>query len=176
MKKILIFLFTLLLITGCEKTMNNPKSEVQRLFSNYNLLSSDLLVQLDTVIDGETLNEVQKTKYKDVLKRQYEDLKYKIKDEVITDDKAIVSVEIEVYDLRKVIKEAEDYKENNKNEFNTENEFDNSLFWDYKLDKMYKTNDRITQTLDLSLTKIDNRWVLDNLLETDRQKIHGLYK
>ena len=176
MKKILIFLFVLLLFTGCEKTMNNPKSEVQRLFSNYNLLSSDVLIQLNTVIDGELLNETQKTKYKDVLKRQYEDLKYSIKDEVITGDNAIVSVEIEVYDLSKVIKESEDYLENNKEEFYKGGEFDNSLFWDYKLDKMYKTNDRITYTLDLSLTKIDNRWVLDNLLETDRQKIHGLYK
>lgn len=175
MKKILIFLFVLLFITGCQKQMNNPKSEVQKLFSNYNMLSSDLMVQLDTVIDGENLNESQKSKYKDVLKRQYEDLKYRIKDETINDDKAIVSVEIEVYNLAKVIKDAEDYLEDNKDEFYVEKEFDNSLFWDYKLDKMYNTNDRISHTLDLSLTKIDNKWVLDNLLETDRQKIHGLY-
>ena len=176
MKKILIFLFMLLLITGCAKDKNIPREEVQKLFLNYNSLTSDLLIQLDKVIDGESLNETQKTKYKDVLKRQYEDLKYKIKDEVISDDKAIVSVEIEVYDLLKVIKDSDDYLEHNKEEFYENNEFSNEKFWDYKLDKMSTTNDRITHTLDLSLTKIDNRWVLDELLETDRQKIHGLYK
>ena len=41
---------------------------------------------------------------------------------------------------------------------------------------MFSTKDRTTYVIDFTLTKIDDKWVLDDLLEADRQKIHGLYK
>ena len=63
----------------------------------------------------EDLTDSEKAKYKDVLKRQYEDLNYTIKDEVITDDKAVVTAEIEVYDLKKVMNDADKYLEENPN-------------------------------------------------------------
>lgn len=174
MRKILIFLFSILLLTACNST-TSPKNEVQKLFLNYNSLSSDLLIQLDSVIDSEELTIKEKDKYKEVLKRQYEDLKYKIKDEVVDDDNAVVTVGIEVYNLAKVIKDAEDYMNTNIEQFYIEGKFSNELFWDYKLDKMYNTNERIKYDLELTLTKIDNKWVLDELLESNRQKIHGLF-
>lgn len=176
MKKLLIFLFLLVIISGCGSDDTSPKSEVQKLFSNYNNLSSDVLIQLDTVMSTENLSDEQISKYKEVLKRQYEDLKYKINDEVISQDNAIVSVEVEVYDLNKVINEADDYLKNNSDEFNTDGEYDNDKFWDYKLDRMLEAKERVTYTVDFTLTKLDGKWHLDELLESDRQKIHGLYK
>ena len=174
-KKLLIFLFLILFISGCG-TKTTPKGEVQKLFLNYNSLSSDLLIQLDNVMSTENLNEAQKNEYKDILKKQYEDLKYKIKDEVIDNDKAVVTVEIEVYNLRKSIDNADNYLENNRDEFNVNNVFSNEKFWDYKLEQIKNENERVNYILELSLTKIDKNWHLDNLLETDREKIHGLYK
>ena len=175
MKKLLIFLFLLFVVSGCGSD-NTPKGEVQKLFSNYNNLSSDLLIQLDSVMESENLTDEQISKYKEVIKRQYEDLKYTINDEVISDDKAIVSVDIEVYDLNKVISDSDEYLKNNKDEFYIDDKLDNNKFWNYKLDKMVKAEDRIKYTIDFSLTKLNNKWHLDELLETDRQKIHGLYK
>lgn len=176
MKKILIFLLFIFLVSGCGKNTNSPTSEVQKLFSNYNSLSSDVLIQLDSVMESENLTDEQISKYKEVIKRQYEDLKYTINDEVISDDKAIVSVDIEVYDLNKVISDSDEYLKNNKDEFYVDDKLDNNKFWDYKLDKMFKAEDRIKYTIDFSLTKLNNKWHLDELLEADRQKIHGLYK
>lgn len=176
MKKILIFLLFIFLISGCGKNANSPTSEVQKLFSNYNSLSSDVLIQLDSVMESENLTDEQILKYKEVIKRQYEDLKYTINDEVISDDKAIVSVDIEVYDLNKIISDSDEYLKNNKDEFYVDDKLDNNKFWDYKLDKMFEAKDRIKYTIDFSLTKLNNKWHLDELLETDRQKIHGLYK
>ena len=176
MKKILIFLLFIFLVSGCGKNTNSPTSEVQKLFSNYNSLSSDVLIQLDSVMRSENLTDEQISKYKEVIKRQYEDLKYTINDEVISDDKAIVSVDIEVYNLNKVISDSDEYLKNNKDEFYVDDKLDNNKFWDYKLDKMFKAEDRIKYTIDFSLTKLNNKWHLDELLETDRQKIHGLYK
>lgn len=176
MKKILIFLLFIFLISGCGKNTNSPTSEVQKLFSNYNSLSSDVLIQLDSVMESENLTDEQISKYKEVIKRQYEDLKYTINDEVISDDKAIVSVDIEVYNLNKVISDSDEYLKNNKDEFYVDDKLDNNKFWDYKLDKMFDAKDRIKYTIDFSLTKLNNKWHLDELLEADRQKIHGLYK
>ena len=70
------------------------------------------------------------------------------------------------------------YLEENNKEFLKEGstDIDTSKFWDYKLDKMFSTKDRTTYVIDFTLTKIDDKWVLDDLLEADRQKIHGLYK
>lgn len=172
MKKLLIFLF-LLILCGCNTT--TPTKEVQKLFLSYNSLSSDLLMQLDNVMSTEDLNKEEQAKYKEVLKKQYEDLKYSIQSEVISDDKAIVTVEIEVYNLKKVINDADKYLEEHRDEFYENNTFSKEKFWDYKLDKMKKETERIKYTLDLSLTKIDKIWHLDKLLEEDREKIHGLY-
>ncbi len=173
MKKILIFLFVLLLI-GCGE-VSSPKNEVLKLFLNYNSLSSDLLIQLDSVVNKEDLTDEEKEKFKDILKKQYEDLKYKIVDEVISGDNSVVSVEIEVYDLAKALRESDEYLNNNKELFYIDNKFSNELFWDYKLEKMSEEKDRIRYNLDLTLTKIDKKWVLDELLESNRIKIHGLY-
>ena len=35
---------------------------------------------------------------------------------------------------------------------------------------------QIKNTLELNLTKEDDEWKLDNLTETERQKIHGIYE
>lgn len=172
MRKILIFLFLLLIVTGCGKEMLSPKNEIQKLFSNYNSLSSDVLIQLDSVMESENLSDENKSKYKEVLKRQYEDLKYRINDEIISEERAIVSVEVEVYDLYTVLKNAEE----NKMDFFKDEEYNEEKFWEYKLDKMLKADERVKYNIDLSLTKVDDEWKLDNLLEIDRQKIHGLYK
>ena len=40
---------------------------------------------------------------------------------------------------------------------------------------MEKTNTKVKYTLELTLTKTDDEWEVDNLTETERQKIHGIY-
>lgn len=174
-KKLLIFLFVILFITGCNK-MNKPSNEVEKLFINYNSLNSEVLIQLDSVLEIEDLTEVQKNKYKAILKKQYEDLKYTIINEEVDNDTAVVSVEVEVYDLNKVMEEANTYLEEHKEEFNTNGEYDKEKFWNYKLDKLSNVSERTKYILELTLTKIDNKWHLDDLLESDLKKIHGLYK
>lgn len=174
-KRLLIFLFVLLFITGCNK-MNTPTNEVQKLFLNYTTLTSDVLFQLDSVLKTEDITDSQKEKYKEILKKQYEDLKYNVTNEVISNDNAVVSVEIEVYNLGKAIDEASKYLENHKDEFYSNDEFSKEKYWNYKLENMFNMKERTKYNLELTLTKIDNKWHLDDLLESDRQKIHGLYK
>ena len=47
---------------------------------------------------------------------------------------------------------------------------------DYKIEEMIKVNDRITNEIVFVLHKEKGKWILDNISDIDRQKIHGLYR
>lgn len=180
MKKILVAFFMVILLCGCDNNlMNTPTKRVETLMSNYVTLDQDVLDDLDTILLQETImNSEQKDRYRDILKKQYQHLSYEIKNETIDGDNAVVEVEIEVYDYNKVINEAKTYLNNNQEEFMLEDNSntDVSKFNDYKLDMLEKAKDKVTYTLNLTLRKVDDKWILDDLTDTEISKIHGLYE
>lgn len=180
MKKIIFMFFVIMFFCGCENDlMNTPTKRVETLMNNYITLDNEVLLDLDETLLSETImNQEQKERYRDLLKHQYQHLSYKIKDESIDGSNAVVSVEIEVYDYSKVLKDANNYLVENSNEFlNSEtNTTDISKFNDYKLKKLENVKDRVTYTLDLTLTKEDDKWNLDNLTDIEVSKIHGMYQ
>lgn len=179
MKKLILVVFSLLLITcGCDSMMNTPTKRVEEFLNKYQRLDSDVLTQLDEVIKNATytFNDTQSTSYKELMKKQYKDLTYTIKEETIDGNNATVTVEIEVYDYNKALVEAENYYKANADKFkNQEGELDASKYMDYKIEQLKNVKDKIKYTLNLTLTKSDKKWILNDLTEADRQKIHGLY-
>ncbi|MDD3822049.1 MAG: hypothetical protein ACOXZW_02240 [Bacilli bacterium] len=177
MKKVLSIILLIFLITGCGKLTKTPTNEVENFLSRYQTLDQQVMNQLNDVVKGEpALNTSQKTAYTKLMRRQYQNLTYDIKDEIIDGDNAIVTAEIEVYDLNKTINDAQQYLNNHPNEFMGDDKtYSEPLFFDYRLGQMSKEKERVTYTLNLSLTKRDSTWVMDDLTETDREKIHGLY-
>ena len=178
MKKLVMFFLILSIVTGCNNDlMNTPIKKVETLFSNYITLDEGVIEDLNRVIMQETvMTPDQKDRYKKILKKQYQHLSYEIKDETIDGNLSTVLVEIEVYDYNKVIEEAEDYLTANSEEFLLDNQnTDVSKFNDYKLDKLENARDKITYTLNLTLNKENDTWVLDDLTDTEIKKIHGLY-
>ncbi len=179
MKKLILVVFSLLLITcGCDSMMNTPTKRVEEFLNKYQRLDSDVLTQLDEVIKNATytFNDTQSTSYKELMKKQYKDLTYTIKEELIDGNNATVTVEIEVYDYNKAINDAETYYKNNPNEFkNSDGGIEEEKYMDYKIKKMEAVKDKIKYTLNLTLTKKDKKWVLNDISESDRQKLHGLY-
>lgn len=182
MKKIFGFAVALLLVTGCScgntKIMKeNPTKKVEKFFSNYQTLNVDVLKQLDEAVDKETdFTEEQKQEYKELMKNHYKNLKYEIKDEKINGDQATVTVEIEVTDYSKIMSDADNYLSQNPDKFNNEEgTYDISLFTKYRLDKLKDAKDKVKYTLDLTLTKVDNEWILDTISDVDESKIHGMY-
>ena len=104
-------------------------------------------------------------------------MEYEIKDEIVDGDTATVTVEIEVKDYSKTLKDAETYLNEHKEEFNNDkNEYDESLFTSYRLEQLKKSTDKVKYTLNIYLTKVDNEWKMDDLSETDRMKINGMYE
>ena len=83
----------------------------------------------------------------------------------------------EVTDYTKVMSDADKYLEENKDTFNDEEgKYDKTLFTKYRLDKLKEAKDTVKYTLDMTLTKVDDEWQLDDLSDIDEKKIHGMYE
>ena len=195
MKKI-ITIFFVILLSACSLTMNNsPKAKVKELLDKYKNQDSSVITNLDDVIDAEYEGEY-KDRYKSLILNQYKNLEYKITDEVIDGDTAIVSVDVTVYNYGSGIDAANTYLEEHESEFYKKDLSDNNLitpnndenapqtsqntidynkFLDYKLDLLEEITDRKTYSIDITLTKENNEWVLDKLTDDAIKKIHGLY-
>jgi len=179
MKKILLsflFLLSLIALSGCEMD-NTPTKKVENYLNNYKTLNEEVLTQLDDTINLDTIMTAeQKNSYKDILKRQYQNLVYEIKDEVVNGDTATVIAEIEVYDYYKQNEESDTYYETKSDEFKDENgNIVESKYIDYRLDKLKTYKERVKYTVDFYLEKVDKTWVMQDISEDVRQKIHGLY-
>lgn len=178
MKKIKVFFVTMLMLiltTACTLG-STPTSAVEKLFASYNNNDEEILVELDDYINTSSLTDEQNKKYKEVYLKQFRDLKYEIKEEVIDGDTATVTAQITVYDYYKAENDANDYLTKNSDKFMTDGEYDEGLFTDYKLEQLDKVNDTVDYTIDLTLTKVDNEWVVNELTNEQLEKIHGVYE
>lgn len=177
MKKFLMGILTLLLVTGCTDMMNTPTKRTEEFLGRYQNMHSDVLNQLDATLDAETtLGNNQRNDYRDLMKKQYQNLAYKVKNETIDGDTANVEVEIEVYDYNSAVKKADKYLESNKEEFFGDNKVvDEKKFMDYKIKQMKDVKEKVKYTINFTLTKKDKKWVMDNITEAERLKLHGLY-
>lgn len=192
MKKIFLGLFVILL-TACSFGMNNtPKAKVKELLDRYKNQDSSVITNLEDVIDDEYSGEY-KDRYKTLMLNQYKNLEYKITDEIIDGDTAIVTVDVTVYDFGSAIDAANTYLDEHEKEFykktvksdeltegeNIENEakttIDYDKFLDYKLNLLESVVDRKTYSIDFTLTKEKDDWILDNLTDESIKKLHGLY-
>lgn len=181
MKKVWIVIVSLLAIitiTGCGMTDNTPTKRVEEFMNKYQSLDSDVLSQLDKVISNdESMDDDERKDYTSLMKKQYQNLSYKIKDEKIENDTATVTVEVEVYDYRSALNNAETYYASNKDQFtDSDGNIDDKKYMDYKIKEMEKVTDRKKHELILTLTKEDDKWVMDDITDSDRQKLHGLYQ
>jgi len=179
MKKFLLVLTTcLFVLTGCDSNMDNtPTKKVEAFLNNYQTLDNSVLEDLDSVLAADTsLNDDDRKGYREFMEKHYKDLKYEIKDEKIDGDKATVEAEITVRNYTKSVSDAENYKSENKDEFNGEDgNYDATLFSTYRLDEIKKVTETSTYTINFNLTKQNDEWKINELSDEDLNKINGLY-
>ena len=158
--------------------MNTPTKEVEKFLGKYQRMDNKVLEQLKSVLENDTtMTNKQKDDYKELMKKQYQNLAYKIKDEKTDGDHAEIVTEIEVYDYAKAMIQADKYLKENNEEFVLEDgTTDEEKFMDYKIKQMKELKDKITYTITFTLTKKDDVWTLDDITDIDRQKIHGIYE
>ena len=201
MKNIVKIIFVgmlLLLVAGCGHNMSTPTNKVEEFLGKYQSMDEDVLVQLDQVIaKDDTMNDDQKDKYKALMEKQYQNLSYKIENEDLEGDSATVDVEIEVLDYATTVSKAQEYYNDHKDEIEekykekkedndnvVEDAVDDTLqaveesaaYINYKLEELETANDTVTYTITFYLTKEDGSWVLQDISDLDRKKLHGLYE
>lgn len=178
MKKILTILSLMILLTGCSMSLDNtPKKKAEAFLTKYQSLDKAITDDLNRAAAEETsFNTEQRLKYIEIMKSQYKGLVYTIKDTTEDGIKATVVTEIEVTDFYKVLSDADAYLAANPTAFeDTSGKYDASKFMDYRLTKMKEAKEKITYTLNLSVTKVDDEWQVDPLSSIDQQKINGIY-
>ena len=177
MKKFL-WLFLILLFTGCGDLSNTPNKRVEEFLRKYQMLDSEVLNDLDNAIAQDaTLTPQQAETYRDIMKSHYQKLTYEIKDDKIDGDRAQVTVEITVTDLRNILSDAEAYMNAHMSEFFDENGvYSVSKYNDYRLEELKKANEKVQYTIYFNLGKVDKKWQLDNLDQITYDKINGIYK
>lgn len=177
-KTILVVICALLLFTGCSCALNDNKPEeaVETFFEKYRAKDDNIMTQLKETIENEELTDNSKEKYQELMEKQYDQFAYVIKDTKEEDNSAIVTIELTVLNYRSAILEAEEELKNNPDKFNDdEGKFSEEKYMDYKIEKMSKVNDTTTHTIDLSLTKENGMWTVEQLSSDDISKLHGLY-
>ena len=166
MKKNIFLLATaLFLLIGC--VMNStPTSTVEDLFLKYQRLDSDIEKGINDILDEQNMTTENRERYYKLLEKQYRSLTYEIKDEKIDGNEAIIIAEIEVIDYKKMINDL-----TFDSSLYTKDSFDNE-----KLNRLENAKDKVTYTLELTLTKDeDNTWKLNALTNEETKKIQGMY-
>ena len=176
MKKLGLILITLIAAVGCACSMSKASDAVKEYLGKYNNQDSEILVELDALVKEENLSEEDGNNYKEIMKKQYTDLKYEIVDEIYNGDEAIVTTKITVYDLYKAEEDAESYRLEHEEEFQDENKvYDAAKFLKYKIEQMKKADKTVEYTIDFQVVKKDGKWVVENVSTEDLEKIHGIY-
>ena len=160
-KIILPFLFFLLLF-GCNLN-NTPTSKVEEKLSNYQMLDKSIN---DNIENGVLIlsNNIESSnteieRYRALVKKQYRNMVYEVKEEKIDGDMAVITVEIEVLDYTDIF-----------------NNTDDNLSVTERLNLLEEVKDTITYTLDFYVIKDSNGdWKLDNFSDEVNYKILGIY-
>ena len=165
MKKIFLLAVPILFLVGCTMA-NTPTAKVEELLMKYQKLDNDISGGIDSVIAEQNLTDDHQERYRKLLEKQYKNLSYEVKNEAIDGTNATVTVEIEVLDYRKVVADLT---------------FDSTIytkdsFDEEKLNRLESVSDKVTYTLELSLTKdVDGIWHLNALTNEQTKKLEGMY-
>lgn len=168
MKKIMLLIMFLSFLVGCSLA-NTPTSRVEDLLSKYQKVDNEIKMQINNISNNDNLTEDQKERYKKLIKKQYSNLSYQIKDEEIDGNNATVTVEIIVLDYKKTV--------NKTNEtFMDKQNYSSEEYNNVKLKNLENTKEKVTYTINFNVQKDKNdNWQINELDEETIKKIQGMY-
>lgn len=192
MKKIFLGLLVILLSACSIGAATTPKQKVSEFLDKYKSENTDIIEDLVNTIKADINLADHQERYKTLMTKQYKNLEYEIKDEIIEDTNAVVEAEITVYDYGSAIRKANEYLNSNPDKFKkdpdnqvntneasddttTTTSYDEDKFMEYKISEMEKVSDTVKYTIEFTLTKVNDEWQIDQLSDSDIEKLHGIY-
>lgn len=117
MKKFLVA-FMVIILSACSLTSaTTPKQTVAEFLDKYKNEHTNVIEQLKDTIESQFTNDEYKKRYTTLMTNQYKNMEYKITDEVVEDNNAVVDVEVTVLNYGSAIKDAENYLNEHRDEF-----------------------------------------------------------
>ena len=164
MKKIFVTcLFIVLILTGCDLG-NTPTSKVEDLLTKYQMLDKSISTHHSQLTGNETIDEDLQKDYQKLIKKQYQNLSYEIKDEKIDGNHAIVETEIKVTDYQNTFSRG-----------NSDNDTSESDYEQIAKD-LAKVKEKIVYTIEFELNKNEKgEWELEPLDSVIKDKLLGIY-
>ena len=163
MRKIIIIIFSCFIFGGCIKT--DARFEVESYLNKFKNHDEAVVSSLNDILDE--LDDEDEELYELVMKRQYTDLEYKIKEERYNADEAFITVLITVYDYEKSKNDA--LKEIGNEGVSAEERLH------LILKKMDEEEKRINYTIDFKVFYQDDKWQLEKPSYEVLEKIHEIY-
>ena len=176
-RNLIIGIILLILTFGCTMQMgNSPTSKVEELLKKYNSNHDIVKGELGDYLNSLNLDHETLEIYQEIYLRQYSDLTYEIKDERIDGDRATVTVQIKVYDYYSAENLITNHISTNQRDFYDDDDvYDPIKAKTYRIENLRKVKDKIEYTIEFTLTKINDEWIVDNLTNEQLDKIHGMY-
>lgn len=176
-KKLLLLIGVIIILMGCENIENTPTSKVEDFLGRYQRLDTDVIEELkNTISKDKVMDKDQKQEYQSLLEKQYQNLSYKVKNEEIMDNNAVVEVEIEVLDYQTAINQSKKYFEEHPEEFQMSDNSSEKEYTNYKIKEMKQVTNKVKKDIIFHLKNENGIWYLEELEKSDIAKIHGLYE
>ena len=161
MKKYLVFFLCILCLVGC--TNKSSKEAVIEYLEKYRNFTAEIEESLMKDLESVNWTKEQKEKYILLMKKQFVNLKYKIKEEIYNGEEATVIVDITVYNYHNSKREALKEQDESQN------------YIDKVLEKMNNETHTIKYTLVFKTNYKEGVWVLEQPSEETLKKIEGIY-
>ncbi len=166
--RVFFLIFLCLFFCGCTKT--DARFEVESYLNKFKNHDELVRQSLNDILEEQQLDDEDKSLYELIMKRQYTDLEYKVKDEKYNGDEAVISVLITVYDYENSKNLALEEINDNPFKYDTLDERLHLI-----LKKMDEEEKRIDYSIDFKVFYYDDKWVLDKPSISVLEKIHGIY-
>ncbi len=161
MKKYLVFFLCIFCLVGC--TNKSSKEAVIEYLEKYRNFTAEIEESLMKDLESVIWTKEQKEKYILLMKKQFVNLKYKIKEEIYNGEEATVLVDITVYNYHNSKREALKEQDESQN------------YIDKVLEKMNNETHTIKYTLVFKTNYKEGVWVLEQPSEETLKKIEGIY-
>ena len=160
MKKLVIIL--IIFFSGCS-IANTPTSKVEAFLSRYQRLDGDISLAYDKLADDENISNNDINRYREVIKRQYKNLSYEIKDEEIDGDTAVVTAQIKVYNYKEILDKYDP------------DDYEKEEYHDMIINELSKQKEKIVYTIEFELNSSkDGEWGLESLDLEEQEKLLGI--